>query len=151
MRSYYIGACGTKSIWHENGLNIGFGKTRGGCVLIRNNSDFVIQNGFYALNHVQMDGGCIYLLDCHYVIIRENVFMFNKAKWGGAIYLEQCSNIWIEENRFVSNLAIRDGGAISLSGCKDVVIRKNTFRLNVAFRLGSKIDIYNCERIITEF
>lgn len=142
-----IGGCGNRSIWYNDNLIVGQGKSRGGVAFYRNKSDFVISDEIFCFNHVQMDGGCIYLLDCHNVMIKGNLFAFNKAKWGGAIYLERCSDIIISENCFLFNIAIRDGGAISLSKCDEIYIRNNCFAFNKAFRSGDIIDKHNCGSI----
>ena len=71
-----------------------------------------------------------------------NIFIFNKAKWGGAIYLEHCSNIIIERNVFWGNFSIRDGGAISVSQSDNIYILNNFFALNFALRSENKVDVH---------
>ena len=147
MKTLHIAGCGTDCIWQNDNLIAGRGKTRGGAAFYRNQCGFDIADGIYLLNHVQMDGGCIYLLDCHNVTIIGNLFIFNKAKWGGAIYLERCTNTVISDNRFLFNFAVRDGGAISLSQCNDIIINGNFFAFNSALRSEGKIDIHNCSKV----
>jgi hypothetical protein len=86
------------------------------------------------------DGGAIYALECHHIVIQECVFLLNGARWGGAVYLERCSDARLVNNFFVMNAAVRDGGAISLSGCSRTRIASNRFWLNVAGRSSPAID-----------
>lgn len=151
MKRIYIAGNGIRSHWVEDALAVGCGKTRGGVAFINNRMSFVIEDGIYLFNHVQMDGGCLYLLDCSNVVIRNNTFMFNKAKWGGAIYLERCSDVLIYGNSFISNLALRDGGAISLSRCEYVTIHNNSFALNAGIRSAPKVDIHNCKTVCVSY
>ena len=147
MKTLHIAGCGINCAWRNGDLVRGPGKTRGGAAFYREQNGFDIADGIYVLNHVQMDGGCLYLLDCHNVTIRENLFIFNKAKWGGAIYLERCSNTIITDNCFLFNFAVRDGGAISLSQCNEIIIHGNYFAFNTAFRSAGKIDVHDCGEI----
>lgn len=147
MKNLHFFGCGKGSTWYNEKLIVGQGKTRGGAVFFENQNCFNLMDGLYLFNHVQMDGGGIYLLDCHDVLIKGNFFSLNFAKWGGAIYLERCSNVVIQNNLFLLNFAKRDGGAISLSKCRDILISENRFVLNTAFRSGGKIDIHECEKV----
>lgn len=148
MRKIFIANKGRKSEWNDNVLTVGSGLTRGGSIFLTQKKNLNLSNGVFLFNHVQMDGGCIYLLDCHNVIIRYNVFIANFAKWGGAVYLEKCSSVIIENNSFIANRAYRDGGAISLSQCQNILIRNNEFILNHAMRSGTNIDIHSCDSSI---
>lgn len=150
MKKIYLGRSGIKSKWNSDGLELQSGKTRGGCFLICGKSNFDICEGIYILNHVQMDGGCIYLLDCHNVTIYNNIFFVNKAKWGGAIYLEKCTNIIVQNNILGLNFAIRDGGAISISECHGITLQDNKYVFNYALRSGYNIDVHNSSEVITD-
>ncbi len=139
---------GIRSIWENEILTIGQGKTRGGAIFVTGKKSFEITKKSFILNHVQMDGGGIYLLDCHYVIIRNCLFLMNFAKWGGAIYLEKCSHIEISSCLFLMNCVKRDGGAISLSYCEKVRFHNNVFALNKGLRSSNHIDLHNSRQII---
>lgn len=148
MKKLFFTQKGMPSQWNNNDLIFGEGQTRGGAVVHRDRLSFLIENGIYVLNHVQMDGGGIYLLNCHNGAIQNNVFFLNKAKWGGAIYLEKCSDVHIRNNIFICNFAMRDGGAISLSNCSHIALQNNLFFMNCAFRSFPRIDAHNCKHII---
>lgn len=143
----FWGQKGVKSQWTGNTLQTGRGKTRGGAVFITGKSSFDIRDRFFIMNHVQMDGGGIYLLDCRHVTIQNCIFFMNFAKWGGALYLERCSDVKINGCIFFMNYAKRDGGAISLSGCEKICFCHNFFGLNIALRSGAHVDIHNSGQI----
>lgn len=143
----YLFKTGINSRWERDHLVTGDGKSRGGAIFIKDKRDFIIENSFFVFNYVQMDGGCIYLLNCNNVLLKGNVFLLNRAKWGGAIYLERCSQITITDNVFIGNIAIRDGGAISLSHCYDINVLENYCFGNVALRSGRNIDLHHSDGI----
>jgi len=126
------------------------GKTRGGAIFVAGKSGFSITNAFFLFNHVEMDGGGIYLFDCKDVVLHNNVFLLNKAKWGGAIYLERCSRVSLVNNLFVGNRVIRDGGAVSLSYCSDIRLLHNHYWANHSKRSGNNIDFHHSVNINNE-
>ena len=71
---------GIRSMWFEKTLTVGKGKTRGGAIFIIDKTNFEINKKIFIMNHVQMDGGGVYLLNCHHATIQNCVFFMNFAK-----------------------------------------------------------------------
>lgn len=146
---FICGKRGVETIWEGEELKVKTGKTRGGAVFVIGKDRVEISGKFFFMNHVQMDGGGVYLLDCQYVTIRNCLFLMNFAKWGGGVYLERCAHIKIFQNQFIGNYAKRDGGAISLSGCTDIEFGKNHYWMNIGRRSCKNIDLHHCSGVKT--
>lgn len=144
----FIANKGVKSQWNGDSLIHGIGRTRGGGVFFEKKTDIEISRSFFGFNHVQMDGGGIYLYNCSKISIHHNMFIMNGAKWGGAVYLEKCSDIHIFNNCFLFNFAIRDGGAISVSNSDYIEISHNAWFFNIALRSCRNIDNHNSKKIL---
>ena len=67
---WMCGRQGVSSQWVDDHLWQGTGKSRGGAIFLTDQRDFAIKDIGFFLNHVQMDGGAIYLLNCRNIIKR---------------------------------------------------------------------------------
>lgn len=101
--------------------------------LLENYQDYLILNCNFLQNKVKKSGGAIYIYGSR-VLIFNNSFIKNEAKYGASIYFDSNQNISlnIENNRFSQNKAVYEGGAIKWSTFMPKVSSTNKFTDNLA-------------------
>ncbi|MBQ9025486.1 MAG: right-handed parallel beta-helix repeat-containing protein, partial [Methanobrevibacter sp.] len=122
--------------------------TRGGAIdQGTTTGDISIIGCTFSHNTVSGSGGAVYLKTTGKVVIKNNMFFYNKANACGGLYTTS-NNVEFYNNTFIANTAVQNAGALQVGA--NVLVNNSTFISNVANQGGAiyvnanLIKIYDC-------